>query len=131
MMILAAIAFSCKSTSEVASNNEPEQPVNVAQPTQTDADYFNRQGKKGNLDPADVQQVVDYAKAKANLVCKIQLVERQGEENPQIADENKRKIISLEQNIKALDKQNESFMDNEDKWKYYNKVYEKEMERCQ
>jgi len=131
VMILVALAFSCKSTKEVATTTEPEQPVSVAQPSQEDFDYYNREQKKGGLDPADVEQVVNYAKAKANLVCKIQFTERQGEENPQIADENKRKIVSLEQNIKALDKQNESFMDNEDKWRYYNKVYEKEMERCQ
>ena len=129
LMTLVAIAFSCKSTKEVTT--EPEQPVSVAQPSQEDFDYYNRQPKKGDLDPADVQQVVDYAKAKANLVCKIQLAEKQGEQNPQLADENKSKIVSLEQNIKALDKQNESFMDSEDKWRYFNKVYEKEMQRCQ
>jgi len=132
LIFLIAISFSCKSTKEASSEPDPiaRQQANPAQPSQEDFDYYAKQPKGVSLDPADVERVVNYAKEKANLVCKIQAIEKQSEGNPELADENKRKIVSLEQNIKALDTQNESFMDDEDKWRYYNKVYEKEMEKC-
>ena len=129
---LVNITFSCKSTREASTEPDPAVPAQVtpAQPSQEDIDYYTRQSKRGTLDPADVETVVNYAKEKANLVCKIQALEKQGSANPQLAEENKRKIVSLEQNINAIDKQNEAFMDSDEKWHYYNKVYEKEMEKC-
>ena len=132
LLLIILSAQSCKSTREASSETEPTQTaVTSPQPSQEDLDYYSRQPKRGDLDPADVATIVNYAKEKASLVCKIQIAERQAEQNPAMAEENKRKIISLEQSIKALDTKNESFMDNDDKWRYYNKVYEKETEKCQ
>jgi hypothetical protein len=129
---LINISFSCKSTREASTESEPAVPAQVtpAQPSQEDIDYYTRQSRRGTLDPADIETIASYAKEKANLVCKIQALEKQGAENPQLAEENKRKIISLDQNISAIDKKNEAFMDSDEKWHYYNKVYEKEMEKC-
>ena len=133
LLLIITSFHSCKSTKEASAEPDPKttNAVAPAQPTQEDFDYYSKQPKRGELDPADVETVVNYAKEKANLVCKIQITERQVEQNPELAEENKRKIITLEQNIKALDIKNEAFMDSDVKWQYFNKVYEKEIVKCQ
>jgi hypothetical protein len=130
--LAVGMLVSCKSTRDASVDKEPAVPTQVtpAQPSQEDFEYYTRQPKRGTLDPADAEVVINYAKEKANLVCKIQALEKQGSQNPELAEENKRKIISLEQTINAIDKKNEAFMDSDVKWHYYNKVYEKEMEKC-
>lgn len=133
LLLLITSFHSCKSTKEATAKPDPaeQNAVAPAQATQEDFDYYSKQPKRGELDPADVETVVHYAKEKASLVCKIHLAERQAEQNPDLAEENKRKVITLEQNIKALDIKNEDFMDSDAKWHYFNKVYEKEIEKCQ
>ena len=131
LLVLLVAFISCKSTQKVAEDPQPvrQQQMNTPTPSQETIDYYTHQPRKSNLDVVEMQQIVDYAKRKASIACRMQKLEEEAT-TEEMAAENKRKIVALEGSFKTLDAEINNYMDREDKWHYFYKVYNMEMAKC-
>ncbi|MFO8130256.1 MAG: hypothetical protein R6T99_10195 [Bacteroidales bacterium] len=119
------LSFSCKSTQET-TQEETRRTTTPPKKNHEKPPENNRSG----LNVAEVKRIQEYAKKKAELVCKINKLQEQPVESEQDAMIMKENIIQLEDQLNKLNPEIENFLNRDELIEYFNKAYQQELYRC-
>ena len=128
LLILTIVLFaSCSKTKDIAQKEESK---TVTLPPPPPKDYKINVPQSDGLNSVDIQQINDYATRKANLVCKLERYQNESElDESQVAD-IKERIIKIDEQLKQLMKEIDTFLNTHEKQRYYRKAYEQAYAKC-
>lgn len=130
VLILSSL-FSCKQTQDVVSDEPVQQQRQMAPVKNEEAseEQIRNRTSRG-LSVAEIQVLDDYAKRKADIICKIDKLQQDPAPTDEQAVANKEKIIQLESRLKGIEVEINQYLDSDVRIHYFHKALEQAIYLC-